>query len=502
MFNKNPYTMKQQLKNNLAALPLAALLLFACNRIDYAGYDGEPVATQNATAAQSVTVTQDEAKGIADLFMHSEIGNPGVATKSAENSSKRISSSATIREDGQDLMHIFNYEDGGFVIVGATRDYYPVLAYSDKNSFVLQEDMGPVDVWLDETKVCIKNSGSLEDSIKSQMRNLWARYDGTYVDPTQELLAARRPQTRSTGEDYCWERIEYLQAQYGSEGWTFLPLSQVESVFDDAGLSSYYDDICYSAAQNHSALNETVIGYKNTPYYTNPAGPLLDTYCWYQRTPFNNLCPPNCPAGCAVIAAAQIVKYYEHAPTYPLQWAGTTFYWSEIQDYPDNSSTTRQPHFIQLVASYIPGINYANNDVGATPIQIRNGMQNLGYTATLQSHNSSSVFSQISPGGKPVLMTGYNSAGEGHAWVCDGAKQYIYNYVTFFTENQPYGAGYFSQGMYTLSNPGTVGGIVRPYFHMKFGAEDGDYDDWYIDNVFSSECDFQYSRQDIFISYP
>ena len=79
--------MKQQLKNNLAALPLAALLLFACNRIDYAGCDGEPVATQNATAAQSVAVTQDEAKELADLFRHSEIGTTGVATKSAENSS-------------------------------------------------------------------------------------------------------------------------------------------------------------------------------------------------------------------------------------------------------------------------------------------------------------------------------------------------------------------------------------------------------------------------------
>ena len=55
-------------------------------------------------------------------------------------------------------MHIFNYEDGGFIIVGATRNYYPILAYSDKGSFVLKDDMGPVDVWLEETKVCIKNS--------------------------------------------------------------------------------------------------------------------------------------------------------------------------------------------------------------------------------------------------------------------------------------------------------------------------------------------------------
>ena len=276
MLVNNLYTMKQQLNNILAALPLVVMLLFACNRIDYVGYDGESVAKQNATAPPSITVTQDEAKGIADLFMHSEAGTPGVATKSEDNSSKRIRSSATIREEGQDLMHIFNYEDGGFVIVGATRDYYPVLAYSDKNSFVLKEDMGPVDVWLDETKVNIKNSGSLEDSIKSQMRNLWARYDGTYVDPTQELLAARRPQTRSTGEDYCWERIEELQSQYGSQGWTFNSLSNAEYYFNEWGFENLYDDICNNAVQNHSDPSETVIGYKYGSDY-NQTGPLLET---------------------------------------------------------------------------------------------------------------------------------------------------------------------------------------------------------------------------------
>ncbi|MBO4657652.1 MAG: C10 family peptidase [Bacteroidales bacterium] len=490
----------KNLFNYLAVLICIVMLLFSCNRIDTVGFDNESVATKDMTNAHSLNVTHQEAQGVADMFLRSEAGSDIFQTKSAN--AKRVSSSSTVREDGQNLMYVFNYEGGGFVIVSATRNYYPVLAYSDKNSFVLQEDMGPVDVWLDETIVSIKNSSSLDEATKTQMQNMWASYAGTYVDPTQEILATRRPQTRSTGEDYCWDRIDALQALYGSQGWTFLPVSFVEQLFEDAGLSDYYDDICYSATQNHSALNETVIGYKNTPYYTTPVGPLLDTYCWYQRSPFNDLCPPNCPAGCAVIAAAQIVKYYEHAPTYPLQWGTTTFYWSEIADYPDNSSTTRQPHFIQYIASYIPGIDYANYDSGATSNQIKNGMQNLGYTASLQSHNASSAFSQISQGGKPVLMLGVNSDGGGHAWVCDGVKQYIYNYITFFTENQPYGAGTFTQGMYTISNPGTEGGIVIPYYHMKFGAEDGDYDDWYIDNAFSSGCDYQYSRQDIFISYP
>ena len=54
---------------------------------------------------------------IANMFMRSEAGNLGVATKSSDTRSKRVSSLATVREDGQDgavkknlikfFMHLF-----------------------------------------------------------------------------------------------------------------------------------------------------------------------------------------------------------------------------------------------------------------------------------------------------------------------------------------------------------------------------------------------------------
>ena len=39
-------------------------------------------------------------------------------------------------------MYIINYRDGGFAIVSATKNCYPVLAYSDEGSFTLSKDMG------------------------------------------------------------------------------------------------------------------------------------------------------------------------------------------------------------------------------------------------------------------------------------------------------------------------------------------------------------------------
>ena len=91
----------------IVILSLAATLLFSCNEIDNVGFDAASAIDQQiASKAPSINVTQNEAQGIADRFMRSEAGNRGVATKSS--TSKRVSSSAAVREDGQDLMYIFN----------------------------------------------------------------------------------------------------------------------------------------------------------------------------------------------------------------------------------------------------------------------------------------------------------------------------------------------------------------------------------------------------------
>ena len=487
-----------------AVVPIAAVLLTACNAINISD-EGESAIPerQNYVSNPDVSVSLAEAYDIAGSFFYSDAGNGLLPTKSVDSSTKTISKSATIKEDGQDLMYVFNYEGGGFVIVGSTRNYYPILAYSDKGSFELQDDMGPVDVWLDETKFSIKNSSSLDDSTKSQMQNLWARYDGTYVDSTQEMLAARRSQTRSTGEDYCWARIDSLQLLYGSEGWTFTTVSYAEQIFEDAGLSSYYADICYSAAQNHSALNETVIGYKNSPILESE-GPLLTTSGWHQDYPFDYLCNGN-PAGCTVIAAAQIMKYYEFPPSSHLNWNGIPFAWNQIMDTPDyNLTASRQPQLVRYIGTRF-GITYLNGDSGATPEDVRDGLEDMGYTVSLINHNYLLAYSQIYGYGQPVFMSGKKTllGNTGHAWVCDGARKNIFNQITFFTENQPYGAGSFSQGMYTMLNPGVVGGTVSYYFYMKYGIDYYESEDgWYAENVFPADHNYQYSRKDILITNP
>lgn len=486
--------MKKRFVSLFVLLSIAATLLFSCNEIDKVGFIGDANTVLEADNTQSTQVTQNEAKWIADMFMHSQVCNSIISTKGTDSRTKRVSSSVTVRENGQDLMHVFNYENGGFIIISATRNYYPILAYSDSNTFILKDNMGPVDVWLDETKVCIKNSNLLDADTKAQVRNLWARYDGTYLDSAQQLIDARRPKTRSTGEDACWERIEALQAMYGSQGWTFLPLSFVEDLFTSLGLSTIYSNICYSAAQNHSALNETIIGYQNP--VINQYGPLLATQ-WDQGSPFNDLCPYNMPAGCAVIATAQVMKYWEYPSN--MSWNGYYFTWSDIPDTADSSSM--QPQLIRMVAQAL-NIDYDSGENGATATDVSNGLQSLGYTTNCQRYDSSTTRSELISYNRPVIMYGddYDYVDDAHLWVCDGAKDVMYNQIKFYTENQPYGAGSFTPGMYSMSSPGLEGNTnSNQYFNMNWGW-DGSFDGWfYSNNVNSGNGDYQNNRYNVYV---
>lgn len=484
-----------------AALLSAAMLFVACNGIEKAASDVAPAsAVRTADAARSVNVSQGEAAGIADMFLRTDVGGSMFQTKSSDAQSKRVSTTATVREDGQDMMYVFNYEGGGFVIVGSTRNYYPILAYSDKGSFELQDDMGPVDVWLDETKVSIKNSSSQSAETRAQMQQLWARYDGTITIPSQEELKSRRPQTRSVGEDSCWARIEYLQSQYGSEGWTFTTVRDAEQIFTDLGLSSYYANICYSAEQNHSALNETVIGYKNPVH--NIVEPLIGTE-WFQDGPFGSLCP-NGLAGCGPVAAGQLMYYYKYPAN--MSWGIYNFTWDDIPDHYLYSNPTKHPHLMRMLGQKFQ-VNYADSS-STNVIKVANGLDSLGYTASYAPHSTWTAKNEILIFHRPVIMSGTETAGGdgGHMWISEGVHEIIYDAIQYYTENQPYGAGTFTPGMYSIGNPGVEGGsIFYHYFYLNWGWFTGlhNYNGWFASNdVDSGDGNFQYNRYNVYVSHP
>ena len=483
-------------------MAISSMMFISCNKVDYYSAVEENTAElQTPSRERDVNVTPSEAATLAELFANSNDGIAGIASKAGVKRSSKISSTATVREDGQDLMYVFNYVDGGWVIVGSTREYYPILAYSDEGKFELKEDMGPVDVWLDETKVSIKNSSSLSDEEKSQMRSLWSHYEDAGL--LAEKTKAARVLTKSTGEDYCWERIDSLQAIYGSDGWTFTTVSAAEQIFTDLGLTSYYADICYSAEQNYSALNETLIGYKN-PISTQ-VGPVIGTQ-WHPLTPFNDLCPSNCYAGYGPVAVAQVMKYYEEPAT--MSWGGVTFGWSSIPAVPNYNSTDRHAFLIRYLWNKLDVHVYSPTQILTTVAKVQSGLDSMGYSASIiNPHSDVSVKNQLIYYSRPVIMYGVDSDQNiEHFWVCEGAKETYYNRMLFYTENQPNGAGVFTQGMYTRTVPGDIGG-GNPYlsFYMNWGMGSSPYfspNGWYGANyVVLDGNDLSSDRKDIFVSW-
>lgn len=69
-----------------AVLPMAAIMLFACNKVDNAEDFDVATALEQQIKSQThgINVTQTEAQAIANMFMRSEAGNLGVATKSSD----------------------------------------------------------------------------------------------------------------------------------------------------------------------------------------------------------------------------------------------------------------------------------------------------------------------------------------------------------------------------------------------------------------------------------
>lgn len=116
-----------------------------------------------------------EIKTVAKNFSIAMLGKSHTSniTRKIENN---ISKFETIEKDGTNYMYIFNFTKGGFVIVGGSKDYYPILAYSENGSFdKTNYNIGLVN-WIDETSSALANSSQLPDSFKQKMKEFWDEY--------------------------------------------------------------------------------------------------------------------------------------------------------------------------------------------------------------------------------------------------------------------------------------------------------------------------------------
>ena len=463
------------------ALLSMTLFLFACNKEVNQPFVEELSPEIIPMVENGTFVSISKATDIAEAFFGSLSSSP--ATKS----NYRISSTETIRDskNGENpMMYVVNYADGGFVIVGATKEYYPVLAYSEKNSFVYNENIGGLVIWMEETKEAIRHCEALDEEAKTGIETMWNQYEftGNVFVPdvktkatTEQMNAfmARRVAIGNLNLGYATCSLE--------EAW-----NQGMGIFPDS--QGAYDFFSSIAGSLGSPLECTMFGVRDT--YTNQVGPLLSTD-WHQYIPFNLLCPLRPDghryAGCVAVAMAQIMKFHGHPSQYN---------WNNMPDTPNDTtiqwydSSQPNPDTPQLMADIGIAVDMDYFDpegAAAKDINAKNAFQNVfGYNATIAAYDAGVVLQNIQFWKRPVYMSGEDiNTGAGHAWVCDGAKQVIIakQYFIEFLVGSPGSYNYVEHyDAPTLYTPQTMPGPVSTtnYFHMKWG--EGVSDAWYLGN--------------------
>ncbi len=484
-------------------LSFAVITVIACERTVNILDDSPQIPDTGKTIQEGHTtfVTLEQAKNTADMFMGSKDLIP--LTKVTQTDSPGEASVQSIDKDGEILMYVINYAKGGFVIISATRNYLPILAYSEEGHFDTSSVKGGLSLWVDETMTAIKTSGEKADSIKAEMNRLWRIYEETEQNNSIQTKSSSSI-TYTPGEIACMERCEELFNQYSGEGWNFLPLSLAEHIFDEAGLSYYYDNLCYSAEFNHSELSSSVVGWKNGSF-SETFGPMLSTN-WHQDAPFNNLCG-GYSAGCGVIAFAQLMKYHEHPEQ--IIYKGESFGWDTIPDAADPLSN--QSKLIKKVREetntlpVIPLLPEVSDLSWTTPAGLEEGIISFEYDVIRQDDNTADIKNEILNNHRPVIILGHQTndldlpgsleyVGNSHYWVVEGVRSVKTDVFMVFAEWQPYDCGDFTISHYSIDNPNIISGVSYLYYYNNYGWGYG-HNAWYAFNH-----DYPYVRQNFFIS--
>ena len=150
-------------------------------------------------------------------------------------------------------MYVINYESGGFVIVSATKNYYPILAYSETGSMNVEEAMKTgFSVWSEKTIQKIVESSSWGGDSQAEFQRMWVAYDKQEVEvaPLDAL------------NDGVLFRQRMNELYELCPGYSFGPLTSARSFLSQ----SEYDSYVEKAELYGSPLEFTIVGYKRDPH--------------------------------------------------------------------------------------------------------------------------------------------------------------------------------------------------------------------------------------------
>ena len=266
----------------------------------------------------------------------------------------------TYKQEYDTAFYVFNTpDDKGFAIVAAdVRVPNQVLAYSDNGNFDPDSD-----------------------------------------NPATELFI-------ELAKDYVAEHIATAEAQEDS---------LTNSIYQKLGIKNENNNPnSLAKAKELMRIKCTTMGLPEiTTINKGEVQPLLTTH-WSQEAPYNNECQDR-PVGCAPIAIAQILNYWQK----PSRLYGFTINWNDI-----SKNNEENNDFRAAVAQFIFTIRteiYTKENGGTPPENEIAFFYN--YNFTNQTQFNKYQFNQVADAlehGRPVFMGALSNEG-GHAWVADGS---------------------------------------------------------------------------------
>lgn len=396
-------------------------------------------------------ITAEQAINVAKMF---DINRGRIQTK-AESGLNDVYT--LYNEEGMPVFYAVNRGwNSGFVIVGASRNYFPILAYVEKGHFGEDYANYGLAPWVDKqivTVTAIEKDGLRSDSIDCNA--LWSIYEKSGISPFVE--------TKSEAEAFALRQASV--AAWEAQGYTCYALMDCPSELP----SSTYTAWCASAASvanpDYDYMLYSVILERRVDIVSTN-GPLMGS-TWEQENGYNAAVPyyyqngNHVAVGCVPVAVGQIMRYFQKPSSYN---------WSSM---PLDSATSTTANFLYSLGVNM-GIPYYNYDMntGASDSNARDAMQNnYNYTVSLAEYDYSTVKSNIISG-KPVYIGGWihaNIGGGGHAWVCEG-----YRYTTFYYEYELKVLSVVPPLQYehlASDQSNQVGSANYFYYNLGFGGE-------------------------------
>lgn len=394
-------------------------------------------------------------------------------------------------ENGNPAIYVVNFHNnGGFVLVSAVKDYYPVLAYNTKGNFEISssECCGALNDWTKSTVSFLSNVDTLpSDSIK-KYHKIWNKYEYKYEGKSKCPIMTR------SFDDY--DKVQTIFQDTVNSWMSRRDGSRILWFGEKITDNEQRDQELWGLAQSsiwpeyEEDWEKFTIGLYSEESYSSTVGGPLKTK-WGQGTPFNCEFPIingyHAVAGCATIAAAQIM--YHHLQPSEIDW-------NEMPTeriYPYSNNYNQLSKFLYIVAAKSKAkFVVISADDRSTPISLDNlvdTFKSYNYYAKTTNEIDMEVIKSNINQNRPVILGNkmYSLDKQKYAYHAFVVSGYSYSWHTTKAELwtfrnrlklEPYETiyGYVDLPTYYLINWGEYG-MNDGYFSLPNAVPSKDYKD-------------------------